>query len=39
MSPPLGNGVVMPVFSFEVAQEGKPPFILVQDQSLADIAL
>jgi hypothetical protein len=27
----------MPVFSFEVAQEGKPPFI-VQDQSLDDIA-
>ncbi|WP_294531882.1 hypothetical protein [uncultured Rhodoblastus sp.] len=27
----------MPVFSFEIAQEGKPPF-LAQDQSLADIS-
>jgi hypothetical protein len=36
MSPRPGNGVAMPVFSFEIAQEGKPPF-LCQDQSLADI--
>ena len=30
------NGVVMPLFSFDIAEAGKPPF-LAHDQSLADI--